>query len=103
MRLSEGVAMPNDAECRLLQSQALLDVFEKDCGRAAATMAEVRHWTTAQNKKHLQFKVKRRLLELLFNANPDAQQHTEPRFAPPPRGWRVLRRKGKRRLLRLPL
>jgi hypothetical protein len=94
----EGVAMPPDAEWGLLQSQALLDVFEKDCGRPAATLAEVRYWASAQNSKHLQFRVKRRLLELLFGVNPNVQQQTEPRFAPPPRGWRVLRRKPKRRL-----
>jgi hypothetical protein len=90
--------MPNDPEWGLLQSQALLDVFKKDCGRPAATMAEVRYWASAQNSKHLEFRVKRRLLELLFGANPDVQQQTGPRFAPPPRGWRVLRRKPKRSL-----
>ena len=85
--------MLDDAEWRLKQSQALLDVFEKDCGRPAATMAEVRYWAGAQNREHLQFRVKRRLLELHFGANPDVQQQTRPRFAPPPCGWRVLRRK----------
>jgi hypothetical protein len=88
--------MANYAEWRLLQSQALLDVFEKDCGRPAATMAEVRYWASAQNSEHLEFRVKRRLLELLFGANRDVQQQIGPRFAPPPRGWRVLRRKLKR-------
>jgi hypothetical protein len=88
--------MPNDARWGLLEYQALLDVFEKDCGRPAATMAEVRYWASAQNRGHLEFRVKRRLLELLFGADIDVQQRTGCRFAPPPRGWRVLRRKPKR-------
>jgi hypothetical protein len=58
--------MPNDAKSGLLEYQALLDVFEKDCGRPAATMAEVRYWASAQNRGHLEFRVKRRLLELLL-------------------------------------
>jgi hypothetical protein len=95
----------SDTEWRLLQSQALIDMFEKDCGRPAATMAEVRYWAGAQNRGHLEFRVKRRLLELLYGIHRDVQQQTGPRFAPPPRGWRVLRRKPKRRQarLRLPL
>jgi hypothetical protein len=88
--------MPSDAKWGLLEYQALLDVFEKDCGRPAATMAEVRYWAGAQNREHLEYRVKRRLLELLFGANIDVQPRTGARFAPPPRGWRVLRRKPKR-------
>ena len=86
--------MQNDAELHLNQAQALLDVFEKDCGRPAATMAEVRYWACAQQAKHLQFRVKRRLLELLF-ANPQAQQHVAAPFPKPPPGWRGLRRTPK--------
>jgi hypothetical protein len=88
--------MPSDAKWGLLEYQALLDVFEKDCGRPAATMADVRYWAGAQNRQHLEYRVKRRLLELLFGANIDVQPRTGARFAPPPRGWRVLRRKPKR-------
>lgn len=87
--------MPNDAKSELLEYRALLDVFEKDCGRPAATMAEVRFWAGAQNRGHLEFRVKRRLLELLFGAHLEGQQRIRSRFAPPPRGWRVLRRKPK--------
>jgi hypothetical protein len=96
---AEVAAMPNnkpddidrDMEWRLKQAQAVLDLFEKDCGRRAATMAEVRHWAGAQNRQHLQFRVKRRLLELLFG-NPDVEQRAVTGFLPPPRGWRGLRR-----------
>ena len=33
--------MPSDVNWGLLEYQALLDVFEKDCGRPAATLAEI--------------------------------------------------------------
>ena len=46
----EGVAMPNDARWGLLEYQALFDLFEKDCGRPATTMTEVRYWAGAQNR-----------------------------------------------------
>src|SRR5262245_20651367 len=87
--------MPDDANRSPLEFQALLDVFEKDCGRPAGTIAEVRFWASAQNREHLEFRVKRRLLELLFGPSPDVQQRTGSRFRPPPRGWRVLRRRSK--------
>ena len=69
-----------DMEWRLKQAQAVLDLFEKDCGRRAATMAEVRHWAGAQNRQHLQFRVKRRLLELLFLVNPTCSNALSPVF-----------------------
>lgn|SRR5262245_13928009 len=90
--------MPKDAEWGSVECRALLDVFEKDCGRPAATMADLRFWAAAQNREHLEFRVKRRLLELLFGANRQVQQQTDRRFAPPPRGWRVLRRRPQRNL-----
>jgi hypothetical protein len=86
--------MRNDAELQVNQAQALLDVFEKDRGRPAATMAEVRCWAGTQQPEQLQFKVKRRLLELLF-ANPKTQRHAAAPFPKPPRGWRGLRRAPK--------
>ena len=83
--------MRSDAKLRLSQAQALLDVFEHDHGRPAATLAEVRSWASAQQRKALQFRVKRRLLQLLF-ADPGVQQPVAARFSKPPRGWRSLRR-----------
>jgi hypothetical protein len=82
--------MPNGAEWRLYQAQALLDVFEQHCGRPARTMAEVRNWIGAQNREHVQFKVKRRLLELLYDPSPQPNAPTS--FQTPPRGWRVFGR-----------
>ena len=84
-------AMRSDAKLRLSQAQALLDVFEHDHGRPAATLAEVRSWASAQQRKALQFRVKRRLLQLLF-ADPGLQQPVAARFSKPPLGWRGLRR-----------
>ena len=70
--MAEGDGMPNeqpdddiirDAEQWLIQeqAQAMLDLFEEDCGRTPATMEEVREWASSQNDKHLQFRVNRRL------------------------------------------
>jgi hypothetical protein len=65
--------MIKDANLRLNQAQAVLDLFEKDCGRPAATMHELHHWATAQNRAHLEWRVKRRLIELL-NGDPNMPQ-----------------------------
>jgi len=53
----------DDAEKWLLkeQARAMLDLFEEDCGRTPATLAEVREWARAQNDEHLKFRVNRRL------------------------------------------
>ena len=39
------------------QAQALLTLFEADCGRAAVTLEEIKEWVTAKGDDHLQFKV----------------------------------------------
>jgi hypothetical protein len=52
-----------DAEKWLLrqQAQAMLDLFEEDCGRMPATLEEVREWARGQNGNYLLFRVNRRL------------------------------------------
>ena len=55
-------AIIGDSKWQLAHAQACLDLFEKDCGRRAATTAEVREWAGAQNREHLQFRMKRRLM-----------------------------------------
>ena len=54
---NEEIAVDRDAEWRLQQARALLDLFEKDCGRPAVTMDEVRGWAQAQDQQHLVFRV----------------------------------------------
>jgi hypothetical protein len=46
-----------DAEWRLQVARALLDLFEHDCGRPAATLDEVREWSCAQDHLHLRFRL----------------------------------------------
>jgi hypothetical protein len=58
--------LTNETKFRLTQAQAVLDLFEKDCGRPAATMNEVHHWAFAQNRAQLERRVKHRLIELLY-------------------------------------
>jgi hypothetical protein len=53
---NEDIAV-DDAECRLQQARALLELFEKDHGRPAATMDEVRQWTCAQDQEHLMLRL----------------------------------------------
>jgi hypothetical protein len=57
-----------DAEKWLLrqQAQAMLNLFEEDRGRPAATMDEVRAWSNAQSHAHLQSRVNR-LLGIILN------------------------------------
>ena len=43
------------------QAQAMLDLFEEDCGRTPCTLEEVREWARAQNDEYLKFRVNRRL------------------------------------------
>ena len=41
-------SMSGDAECRqALRLEAMLDMFEEDCGRPAASMEELRDWMGA--------------------------------------------------------
>ena len=51
-----------DANWQHARAQACLDLFEKDCGRRAATPSEVCAWASAQNREQLQFRVQRRLM-----------------------------------------
>jgi hypothetical protein len=51
-----------DADRRRLQrARALLEMFEEDCGRRAATVEEPREWMGAQYTDQLQFRMTRRL------------------------------------------
>ena len=51
-----------DAERRrLLRARALLEMFEEDCGRRAATVEELREWMGAQYTDRLQIRMNRRL------------------------------------------
>jgi len=55
-------SMSGDAECRqALRLEAMLDMFEEDCGRPAASMEELRDWMGAQYVDRLQLRMDRRL------------------------------------------
>jgi hypothetical protein len=52
----------DDADKRRLQrARALLEMFEEDCGRRAATVEELREWMGAQYTDQLQMRMNRRL------------------------------------------
>jgi hypothetical protein len=62
--------MPNQATCRvsydadrrrLSRARALLEMFEQDCGRPAATVDELGAWMDAQRTDQLQIRMNRRL------------------------------------------
>ena len=62
--------MPNEAtdhvsrdadRRRLKRARALLEMFEEDCGRRAATIEELREWMGAQYTDQLQIRMNRRL------------------------------------------
>jgi hypothetical protein len=48
-------------ESRIEQARALLDLFEGDHRRPAATMEELKEWACAQDDEYLRFRVKRHL------------------------------------------
>jgi hypothetical protein len=65
-----GDVMPNQATCRvshdadrrrLSRARALLEMFEQDCGRPAATVDELGAWMDAQRTDQLQIRMNRRL------------------------------------------
>ena len=45
----------------LQRARALLEMFEEDCGRRAATIEELREWMGAQYTDQLQIRMNRRL------------------------------------------
>ena len=51
------MVVDRDGKWRLQQALVLLDLFQKDCGRPAATTDEVREWACAQCQEHLVFRV----------------------------------------------
>ena len=52
----------HDADRRRLQrARVLLEMFEEDCGRRAATVEELRDWMGAQYTDQLQIRMNRRL------------------------------------------
>ena len=46
---------------RLTRARALLEMFEEDCGRGAATVEELREWMGMQYTDQLQIRMNRRL------------------------------------------
>ena len=55
-------AMNRDEECRqALRLEAILDMFEEDRGRSAASMEELRDWMGARYVDRLQLRIDRRL------------------------------------------
>jgi hypothetical protein len=81
-----------DAKWQHARAQACLDLFEKDCGRRAATTSEVRAWASAQDREQLQFRVKRRLMaaELWVSAcNRIWSNIPAPLVSRPPKGQRI--------------
>jgi hypothetical protein len=53
----DGTDAERDAQLRLKQAQAMLDLFEGDRRRAAVTLEELREWANAQDQEDLQFRV----------------------------------------------
>jgi hypothetical protein len=51
----------DDTTLQLAQAQACLDLFEKDCGRRAYSLWELRAWADAQDVENLRFRIERRL------------------------------------------
>ena len=43
------------------QAQAMLDLFEVDCGRAAVTLEEIKEWASSQQDEELRSRVERLL------------------------------------------
>ena len=65
-----GAAMPDRATCRdsrdadrrrLSRARALLEMFEQDCGRQAATVDDLKAWMDGQRTDQLQIRLNRRL------------------------------------------
>lgn len=64
-----GYPMPNEEpyteqnlhKSRLEQARAILDLFEGDRRRVAATLDELKEWALAQDDDHLRFRVNRHL------------------------------------------
>jgi hypothetical protein len=50
-----------DAQLRVRQAQAMLDLYEADRRRAAVTLEELKEWANAQDQEHLQSRVDRYL------------------------------------------
>jgi hypothetical protein len=46
---------------KLKRARALLEMFEEDCGRRAASVEELREWMGAQYTDRLQIRMNRRL------------------------------------------
>ncbi len=46
---------------QLARAQACLDLFEKDCGRRANTVLDIRVWADAQVPENLRFRILRRV------------------------------------------
>jgi hypothetical protein len=53
----DASAVDRDAQLRLKQAQAMLDLFEADRQRAAVTLEEMKEWATAQDQELLQSRI----------------------------------------------
>jgi hypothetical protein len=77
----DGTDAERDAQLRLKQAQAMLDLFEGDRRRAAVTLEELREWANAQDNEHLHLRVKNYLdyesevLRAGSRARPTSRQH----------------------------
>jgi hypothetical protein len=67
---NEQIVVDRNAQWRLQQARALLELFEKDCGRPATTTEEVRAWACAQIQEHLVFRVTLQVHGLEISAPP---------------------------------
>ena len=55
--LDEEIDSADRKTLRLKQAQAMLDLFETDCGRAAVALDDIKEWAYAQDDGQLQFRV----------------------------------------------
>jgi hypothetical protein len=58
---NEDAISRNEARRQALRLEAMLDMFEEDRGRSAASMEELRDWMGAQYVDRLQLRMDRRL------------------------------------------
>ena len=57
MNIDTGEVGADSGGSSVKQAQALLTLFEADCGRAAVTLEEIKKWMGAQGDEHLQIRM----------------------------------------------
>jgi hypothetical protein len=81
MSEQETHTIKSDAKkLRLEQAQAMLDLFEADRGRAAATLEELKEWACTQDNEHLQLRVDQFLESCGSDRNPARLRSEPPQF-----------------------